>query len=330
MSFVLFPGEIGIFEDGEDINIISLPPTPSKPLQIEEPLPCGISTQILPLSRLSLSSNHSSSSPHSSSSTSPQSLSSSISSNIIARTLAGKEKKNAKENKRHSSAMKTTPTLKERDKQNKDMKLKDEARKETKSLTSLEDTNTIFMALNNTLASNTSIANAITTTTAAGMTTESSELSTTTPTGKKVSPVRDKLDRLKKSLTEPLLHYFQVSPECEEEPDLLNTPRSLASVSQFTALNLLSIEEPLSVDVSSKDPNDQQPSASTSSSSKVLFSEDNVDSLEGEEDEKEGKPNCQAIVSAEDANPNKNDTDETEEELPTPPPTPPPPTVTDM
>ena len=60
---------------------------------------------------------------------------------------------------------------------------------------------------------------------------------------KRTSPVRDKLDRLKKSLTEPLMQYFHVSPECEEEPELLNTPKSLVAVAPDGQLSLEQLSE---------------------------------------------------------------------------------------
>lgn len=46
---------------------------------------------------------------------------------------------------------------------------------------------------------------------------------------KQESPVREKLDKIRRSFTEPLLQYFhelQVSPE-SEEPEVLNTPKSI-------------------------------------------------------------------------------------------------------
>lgn len=46
---------------------------------------------------------------------------------------------------------------------------------------------------------------------------------------KQESPVREKLDKFRRSFTEPLLQYFhelQVSPE-SEEPEVLNTPKSI-------------------------------------------------------------------------------------------------------
>ena len=46
----------------------------------------------------------------------------------------------------------------------------------------------------------------------------------------KHSPVRDKLDKIRRSLTEPLIQYFhdlQSSPDNEEESEVLNTPKSV-------------------------------------------------------------------------------------------------------
>lgn len=45
----------------------------------------------------------------------------------------------------------------------------------------------------------------------------------------KVSPAREKFDKIRRSLTEPLLQYFhdlQTSPD-GDEPEVLNTPKSL-------------------------------------------------------------------------------------------------------
>jgi len=81
-------GEIGIFEEEEDIKIITLPPTPYKNYKKEVPIDCGISTQILPLSRLSLSSSNTSTPPHSSSSSPQESSSSSSNKNKNSATLA--------------------------------------------------------------------------------------------------------------------------------------------------------------------------------------------------------------------------------------------------
>ena len=46
----------------------------------------------------------------------------------------------------------------------------------------------------------------------------------------KHSPVRDKLDKIRRSLTEPLIQYFhdlQSSTPDEEESEVLNTPKSV-------------------------------------------------------------------------------------------------------
>ena len=47
----------------------------------------------------------------------------------------------------------------------------------------------------------------------------------------KTSPVRDKLDKIRRSLTEPIIQYLQDlhSSTDSEEPEVLNTPKSVAS-----------------------------------------------------------------------------------------------------
>ena len=60
--------------------------------------------------------------------------------------------------------------------------------------------------------------------------TSNATVKTSTVGSQTPKPVKEKLTRLRKSLAEPLLQYFhelQVSPE-SEEPEVLNTPRSLA------------------------------------------------------------------------------------------------------
>ena len=214
---------------------MSFPPTPYKSRPIEEPINCGISTQILPLSRLSLSSNNNSTPPHSSSS-SPNDSSASTDKN---RSTA----KNAK-NRSEEKTPKTSK-IKENNKrgigQNHVAQGKIDIDNEND--VNLHDTSVSPLVVpNNTLSSNASITNIVTTTSPAGTVIESPQLSATTPNGRKISPVRDKLDKLKKSLTDPLLHYFQISPECEEEPDLLNTPRSVAPP-HLSALNTISVSK---------------------------------------------------------------------------------------
>ena len=53
------------------------------------------------------------------------------------------------------------------------------------------------------------------------------------------SPVKDKLLQLRKSFTEPLMQYFheqiQVTPCENEEPEILNTPKSLVSASHSSS-----------------------------------------------------------------------------------------------
>ena len=231
-SFIL--GEIGIFEEGEDINIVTFPPTPYKSCPIEEPLTCGISTQILPLSRLSLSSNNTSTPPHSSSSSPHDSSSLNDKNKQIVKNLKSTSEENtpntSKKHKDHTE-VEISPTNGTHEK----------ITAENENETNFHDTSVSpLIAPNNTLSSNASITTIVTTTSPAGTVTESPQLSATTPNGKKISPVRDKLDKLKKSLTDPLLHYFQISPECEEEPDLLNTPRSLVPP-HLSTLNTITI-----------------------------------------------------------------------------------------
>ena len=58
----------------------------------------------------------------------------------------------------------------------------------------------------------------------------SSQESTSSDTKSMQSPVKDKLQKLGKSIAEPLLQYFhdlQVSTD-SEEPEILNTPKSVA------------------------------------------------------------------------------------------------------
>ena len=92
------------------------------------------------------------------------------------------------------------------------------------SLSSSASTSTLTKASPASVYNSTMVVPDNTLSTSVGGNTTVTELTTTT---KRTSPVRDKLDKLKKSLTEPLMQYFHVSPECEEEPELLNTPKSL-------------------------------------------------------------------------------------------------------
>ena len=93
------------------------------------------------------------------------------------------------------------------------------------SLSSSASTSTLTKASPASVYNSTMVVPDNTLSTSVGGNTTVTELTTTTT--KRTSPVRDKLDKLKKSLTEPLMQYFHVSPECEEEPELLNTPKSL-------------------------------------------------------------------------------------------------------
>ena len=67
-------------------------------------------------------------------------------------------------------------------------------------------------------------------------------------TRSKTSPVREKLDKIRRSLTEPIIQYLQDlhSSTDSEEPEVLNTPKSVASEVQksknFKAKNLFSEE----------------------------------------------------------------------------------------
>ena len=56
----------------------------------------------------------------------------------------------------------------------------------------------------------------------------------------KHSPVRDKLDKIRRSLTEPLIQYFhdlQSSPD-EEESEVLNTPKSIVPPNSNTKIDI--------------------------------------------------------------------------------------------
>ena len=65
----------------------------------------------------------------------------------------------------------------------------------------------------------------------------------------KTSPVRDKLDKIRRSLTEPIIQYLQDlhSSTDSEEPEVLNTPKSVASEAfkskNFKSKSLFSDEE---------------------------------------------------------------------------------------
>ena len=67
-------------------------------------------------------------------------------------------------------------------------------------------------------------------------------------TRSKTSPVREKLDKIRRSLTEPIIQYLQDlhSSTDSEEPEVLNTPKSVALEVQksknFKAKNLFSEE----------------------------------------------------------------------------------------
>ena len=67
-------------------------------------------------------------------------------------------------------------------------------------------------------------------------------------TRSKTSPVREKLDKIRRSLTEPIIQYLQDlhSSTDSEEPEVLNTPKSVASEAakskNFKAKSLFSDE----------------------------------------------------------------------------------------
>lgn len=154
----ILEGEITIINES-DMSVVALPPTPQKSTNSFASSREGISTQILPLSRLSLSSN--SSPPSSNNEDSP-------SNRPVAQVqpFSPEDMPNAPNNSRESGEEPLTP-----------------------------NNSSIIL-----------------------------------PTRNKVSPVREKLDKLRRSLTEPLFQYFhdlQVSPD-NEEPEVLNTPKSVA------------------------------------------------------------------------------------------------------
>ena len=316
--FFFILGEIGIFEEGEDINIVTFPPTPYKSCPIEEPLTCGISTQILPLSRLSLSSNNNSTPSHSSSS-SPHDSSSS------------NDKKKRIGKNRKSTSEERTPKTSKKHKENTEVEMPpangthEKLTVENGNETNFHDASVSSLIVpNNTLSSNASITSVVTTTSPAGTVTESPQLSATTPNGKKISPVRDKLDKLKKSLTDPLLHYFQISPECEEEPDLLNTPRSLAPphLSTLNTITVSTIETQRLGFIATEV--DEISLGKICPVPKQLF----TNTYKKDEDNQiTNNSNNKVILGGSEKENNGEDNDEN---LPTPPPTPPPPIITDM
>ena len=66
------------------------------------------------------------------------------------------------------------------------------------------------------------------------------ELSTVVTTRVKTSPVRDKLDKIRRSLTEPLIQYFHdlQSSTDSDEPEILNTPKSIVPPAHTLSVTL--------------------------------------------------------------------------------------------
>ena len=66
------------------------------------------------------------------------------------------------------------------------------------------------------------------------------ELSTAVTTRVKTSPVRDKLDKIRRSLTEPLIQYFHdlQSSTDSDEPEILNTPKSIVPPAHTLSVTL--------------------------------------------------------------------------------------------
>ena len=316
----MITGEIGIFEDeDEDINIVTLPPTPFKSLSSAEPLDCGISTQILPLSRLSLSSNNTSTPPNSSSS-SPQ-----------EHTSSNNKAKQSSKNKKSSHEEKSSKVTKKlkgaKDSKNVSTtelneKLSGVAETEIENINTSEST---LIVPNNTLSSNLSTPNILTSTIPPITSNDNSSLNTTAPTNKKISPVRDRLDKLKKSLTDPLLHYFQISPECEEEPDLLNTPRSLAPPHLSTSNTItISSTEVQNYGFIATEIDEFSQGQSSPVVSKKLFLDSSIKDTDNQMANSSNDEGFSDNFKREDTS------EDNDENLPTPPPTPPPPIVTDM
>ena len=318
-SIYFATGEIGIFEEEEDIKIVTLPPTPYKNHKKEVPIDCGISTQILPLSRLSLSSSNTSTPPHSSSSSPQESSSSSDNKN-----------KNSGTNMKTICEVTTPKTTKTaRDYAALENTKAQDSNPESciDSQKGIDSCNTTFsppIVPNNTLSSISSISNIITTTSPSNLASECPQLSSTTPTGKKISPVRDKLDKLKKSLTDPLLHYFQISPECEEEPDLLNTPRSVAPPNLSTSNTIVFSNTEIQNYGFIATEIDELDEGKSSPLPKKLFVDDNIKDIDNHIANSSNDEGFSDNFKKEDS------CEDNDENLPTPPPTPPPPIITDM
>ena len=321
MTSFFITGEIGIFEEeDEDINIVTLPPTPFKTLPNNENLDCGISTQILPLSRLSLSSNNNST-PPSSSSSSPQEP---ISSNHKTRN-SSKSKKSTHEDKSSKSLKKLKLTKDSKNISMKDLNENPSGVSET-VIENRDTSESTLIVPNNTLSSNMSTPNILISASTSTVTlNDNPAINSTTPTNKKISPVRDRLDKLKKSLTDPLLHYFQISPECEEEPDLLNTPRSLAPPHLSTSDTItISATEIQNYGFIATEIDEFSRGQSSPVVPKKLFLDSSIKETDNHMANSSNDEGFSDNFKREDTS------EDNDENLPTPPPTPPPPIVTDM
>ena len=188
-KFLLFSGEITIINaDDSCFDIVTLPDTPQKPKESPKEFQNeGISTQILPLSRLSLSSNSASNSVYSGS---PPNTTNNESAKNENGNGSGRGRING------ASEVEATPTG------------RPVAEVQPFSNSDQNDNDlTIFSPTRQSTA----------------------ELSTAVTTRVKTSPVRDKLDKIRRSLTEPLIQYFHdlQSSTDSDEPEILNTPKSI-------------------------------------------------------------------------------------------------------
>jgi len=183
-----------------ELSMVALPPTPLKPKE-KSPQTEGVSSQILPLSRLSTGSL-----PHPTYKQSPKQK-------PIAEVSPFSNKQNATAELSASSQV--------------GMESKTDHQVTAPSSTMAETPNTSNVI--NTIKRRPSI-------------TPPAQLRTNVPIHSipmpqkatirdlKTSPMKEKLQKLRRSITEPLLHYLNemhmMSPE-SEEPDILNTPKSL-------------------------------------------------------------------------------------------------------
>ena len=193
---------------------------------------------------------------------------------------------------------------------------------ERKNSDTLEST---LVVPNNTFSSNSSTPSILTSTSPSIVSNENPTINSATPTNKKISPVRDRLDKLKKSLTDPLLHYFQISPECEEEPDLLNTPRSLAPPHLSTSNTItISTTEVQNYGFIATEIDEFSQGKSSPVVPKQLFLDSSIKETDNQMANSSNDEGFSDNFKREDTS------EDNDENLPTPPPTPPPPIVTDM